>query len=145
MKTKSCGLQEISGCRYWGIGEVGSMKKLSCSVVLLMMVMLMASNEAAAFRCGTRLVSVGDSKYEVLWKCGEPTWVESWVEKRIQPYSVEPFSDGYRFYLPSPTFATVVYVNVEQWVYDQGRTQFTRVLTFENSRLARIEMGDYGH
>jgi hypothetical protein len=121
------------------------MRKFLCRVVLLSMVMIMAANEAAAFRCGTRLVSVGDSRYEVLWKCGEPSWVESWVEKRFQPYSDEPFSDGRRFYLPPSTLATVVYVNIEQWIYNQGRTHFTRILTFENSRLARIEMGDYGH
>jgi hypothetical protein len=36
-------------------------------------------------------------------------------------------------------------VTVEQWIYDLGRTQFTRILTFENNRLARIETGDYGH
>jgi len=121
------------------------MKKLLYCVASMIMVMVMATDNASAFRCGTRLVVVGDSKYEVLWKCGEPSWVESWLEKRIEPYSVEPFSDGQRFYIPNPTFATVVYVTVEQWVYDLGRTRFTRVLTFENNRLTRIESGDYGH
>jgi hypothetical protein len=121
------------------------MKKGPWRVVLLIIVMLMAADEGLAFRCGTRLVAVGDSKYEVLWKCGEPAWVESWVEKRLEPYSIEPFSDGHRFYLPNPTIAAVVYVMVEQWIYDLGRNHFTRTLTFENSRLARIETGDYGH
>ncbi len=98
------------------------MKKLIFVAVLFILVIAMASKEACAFRCGTRLVAVGDSKYEVLWKCGEPTWVESWVEKRIEPYTVEPFSDGQRFYLPNPTFATVVYVTIEQWLYGRGPT-----------------------
>jgi hypothetical protein len=125
------------------IREVGSMRKFLCLVVLLM-VMITAANEAAAFRCGTRLVSVGDSRYEVLWKCGEPSWVESWVEKRFEPYGAEPFAGGQQFYLPPSTLLTVAYVNVEQWIYNQGRTHFTRILTFENSRLARIETGGYG-
>jgi hypothetical protein len=121
------------------------MKKFPYRVAFVIMLMLIAADNASAFRCGTRLVSVGDSKYEILWKCGEPTWVESWLEKRIEPYSVDPFSTGQRFYITNPSFATIVYVTVEQWVYDRGRTQFTRVLTFENNRLVRIENGDYGH
>jgi hypothetical protein len=125
--------------------EIVSMKKSLYCVTFVIMAMVMSAAEASAFRCGTRLVSVGDSKYEVLRKCGEPAWVESWLEKRIEPYSVEPFAEGQRFYIPNPSFATVVYVTVEQWVYDRGRTQFTRVLTFENNRLTRIENGDYGH
>jgi hypothetical protein len=125
--------------------EVVAMKRLLYCVSFAIIVVGIAAAEASAFRCGTRLVSVGDSKYEVLRKCGEPAWVENWLEKRIEPYSVEPFSQGQRFYIPNPSFATVVYVTVEQWVYDRGRTQFTRVLTFENNRLTRIENGDYGH
>lgn len=121
------------------------MKKVVGGVIVLFLLGLVTVDESSAFRCGTRLVSVGDSRYDVLWKCGEPAWVESWVEKRIEPYSIEPFSDGHRFYLPNPSFATVVYVSVEQWIYDFGRTHFTRILTFENSRLTRIETGDYGH
>ncbi len=121
------------------------MKKLPCLVAVGIVVMLVVAADVSAFRCGTRLITTGNTKYEVLWKCGEPTWVESWVEKRIEPYAVEPFSDGHKFYLQNPTFATVVYVTVEQWIYNLGRTQFTRILTFENNRLARIETGDYGH
>jgi hypothetical protein len=121
------------------------MNKRSWGVVLFILVMVMAAEEGFAFRCGTRLVAVGDSKYEVLWKCGQPTWVDSWLEKRVEPYAIEPFSDGTRFYLPNPSLATIVYVTVEQWVYDLGRNHFVRTLTFENSRLARIETGDYGH
>ena len=121
------------------------MNKRSFRVFLLLVLMMTAANEAFAFRCGVRLVAVGDSKYEVLRKCGEPTSVESWLEKRIEPYSVEPFSDGQRFYLQNPTYATVVYVTVEQWLYDYGRNRFMRTLTFENNRLTRIETGSYGY
>jgi hypothetical protein len=121
------------------------MKRIPYYAAVVIVLMTIAVNDASAFRCGTRLVAVGDSKYEVLKKCGDPTWVETWLEKRIEPYSVEPFVEGQRFYIPNPSFATVVYVTVEQWIYDRGRTQFTRVLTFENNRLMKIENGDYGH
>jgi hypothetical protein len=33
-----------------------------------------------AFRCGTQLVSQGDTRAEVIQKCGEPTFVDSWEE-----------------------------------------------------------------
>ena len=124
---------------------VRSMKKLPYRVVLIIFVMLMVANEASAFRCGNRLVATGDSKYDVLWKCGDPAWVESWVENRVEPYSIQPFPDGRRLYLQNPTFAVVSFVAVEQWTYDFGPNQFIRVLFFENNRLMRIETGGYGH
>ena len=34
-----------------------------------------------ALRCGTRLVSSGDTKFEVLQKCGEPDFVDSWERR----------------------------------------------------------------
>jgi hypothetical protein len=121
------------------------MNRRSFGVFLLIVLLTVAVNEASAFRCGARLVAIGDSKYEVLKKCGEPASVESWLEKRVEPYSVEPFSDGQRFYVQNPTFATVVYIAVEQWLYDFGRNRFLITLLFENNRLTRIENGSYGY
>lgn len=100
---------------------------------------------AQAFRCGSRLVEIGDSKWDLLNRCGQPAWVEEWMEKRWQPYYSEPFSSGRRFYVSPPVFSEFVYVTVQQWFYNFGPTQFTRILTFENNRLTRIETGDYGN
>lgn len=112
---------------------------------LILVSFLLMNAEALAFRCGPRLVFIGDSKWDVLRKCGQPDDVEVWVEKRIEPYYSEPFSSGQRFYVPPSAFASVLYVTVQQWIYNLGPNQFIRILTFENNRLIRIDSGDYGY
>ena len=65
------------------------------------------------FRCGQKLVSVGDDKLTVYEKCGEPKFKD-----------VVSGSDERR---------------VEVWYYRRGIQQFTRVLTFVGTKLVRIE------
>ena len=43
---------------------------------LLAAVIILSPHASAAMRCGNDLVDVGDSKIEVLKKCGEPTLKE---------------------------------------------------------------------
>ncbi|RME32534.1 MAG: DUF2845 domain-containing protein [Gammaproteobacteria bacterium] len=69
---------------------------------------------ASSLRCGNLLVLVGDSKYRVLDRCGEPDHRE-----RISGDLERP---------------------VEEWVYHRGPQRFTRILTFEGSTLIRIEL-----
>ena len=80
--------------------------------------------------CSEQLVSVGDSKTDVLAKCGEPTLKDSHVEE-IR----EKLGDAER----------KVFVTVEDWTYNLGPTRFVRILTFRNSKLANIKTGGYGY
>jgi hypothetical protein len=63
--------------------------------------------------CGTHLVMPGDTKAEVLQRCGQPLSVE------IISGALEPA--------------------VEQWYYQPSRMQFARVLTFQGFILKRID------
>lgn len=66
-----------------------------------------------AMRCGSNLVVPGNTKYDVLRKCGEPDYIEvvsSAIERRT-----------------------------EEWYYDYGAASFPRVLTFEGYRLFSIK------
>ena len=65
------------------------------------------------FRCGQKLVSVGDDKLTVYEKCGEPKFKD-----RISGANER---------------------RVEVWYYRRGIQQFTRVLTFVGTKLVRIE------
>lgn len=72
-----------------------------------------------SLRCGSALVSRGDTRFEVLARCGEP-------DSRVL-VSGAVGAD-------SPL--------VEQWLYDGGSQRFARVLTFRGTRLLRIEVID---
>ncbi|MCG8435082.1 MAG: DUF2845 domain-containing protein [Gammaproteobacteria bacterium] len=68
-------------------------------------------------RCGTRLVSAGMTKLEVLKKCGDPEYREV----------VSPADDP----------------KVEVWSYKLGSKRFLYLLTFKGVRLVKIESEDY--
>jgi hypothetical protein len=82
-----------------------------------------AASEDSSYRCGQRLVVVGDHKIDVLGKCGAATLTDRWIEHE-----------------PAGALRTV-----DEWTYNRGPQQMIRVLLFVNGRLARIEVGDYGY
>ena len=49
------------------------MKNIYIRTAFLICVLLVAASPALALRCGNNIVDVGDTKIEVLSKCGEPT------------------------------------------------------------------------
>ena len=60
------------------------MKKLLLSIMLLSTPMWAQATVMESVRCGTDLVGVGDTKYEVEKQCGQPTSVEgnTWIYDR---------------------------------------------------------------
>jgi hypothetical protein len=103
---------------------------------------------ASTFRCGTQLVSEGDTRAEVIHKCGEPTFVDSWEEELIQRdfgvvQEYDPRTGRYEGY--RDPFLVKVQVKIELWTYNLGSTQFTRYLRFENGILKEITTGAKGY
>ena len=120
--------------------------KITWISTMMMVTLLLAATShvmASDFSCNSKIVTIGDYKYDVLRKCGEPSHVEVWEEVRIRrdlsPGLLETGIGLYRtpLYLPGP-------VTVEEWVYNLGSNRFIRYLRFENGRLAKITEGDYG-
>ena len=102
----------------------------------------MESHPAFAFRCEDKLVSRGDTKFEVLSKCGEPTWTEKRTVKRIETFYDDASPGNQRHRNPG---AIVVPVEVEEWTYNLGPGRLIQILTFENGRLVKVENGGYGY
>jgi hypothetical protein len=96
-------------------------------------------------RCGSRLVSIGDYRYDVLRKCGDPVNIETWKEVRIRRGLLLsfPITLEQELFPRSPLAKELV--TIEEWEYNFGVTQFVRYLRFENGRLRRITTGDYGY
>ncbi len=128
----------------------GSMKTLKIYRLILFFFIALAgglcmtAEPASAFRCGTRLVNVGDTSWEVLNKCGPPQQRDTWIEKRIERAYRMPDLDFERPEESRVPVGVVTYITVEEWMYNPGPSQFIRILRFENNRLVRIETGGYG-
>jgi hypothetical protein len=120
--------------------------KLALWIFLVVVLALPAADLfASEMRCGSRLVSVGDYKYDVLNKCGEPDHVEVREEVRSgrDLYVSGPVIPEGQVFRRSPSIS--YYVTIEEWHYNLGGNRFIRYLTFENGRLIKIATGDYGY
>ena len=119
-----------------------------CAFSLVTAFVLLGSvNVSFAFRCGTELVNEGDTKFEVSHKCGEPDYVESWEEERVQKdFGLRRDYDSHnrRYNWYREPFLVKEQVRIEEWTYNLGPTQFIRYLRFENGILTRISTGDKG-
>lgn len=87
-------------------------------LLILLLSCAAGSVQADSLRCGSQLVGVGDRSFEVLQKCGEPTF------RDLVGYSLSP-NERQEF-------------KVEEWVYGPDSGMLT-ILTFEGNRLRTIE------
>jgi hypothetical protein len=100
--------------------------------------LLAASPSFAAFRCGSHLVSEGDSRSEVAAKCGEPDDVVSLRSVFRRPMI---WDRGRPYYIGED----VIEVPVENWIYNLGPNKLMRQLKFEGGVLADIATLGYGY
>ena len=89
------------------------MKRLAF-LILVALLLMPAVALAENMRCGQRLIRVGDTKVDVIHRCGEPYFRQmiSGSDERA----------------------------VEQWFYIPSPTQFQRIVTFRGTRVVDIEI-----
>jgi hypothetical protein len=107
--------------------------------------------DADGMRCGNRLVSSGDSLYEVAQTCGDPDARENRVEYHTVRYSVPapcPVGAG----APPPPrggcrviVEKTVSVVIDEWTYDFGKNRFIQRVRFEQGKLVSVASDGYGH
>jgi hypothetical protein len=106
---------------------------------LLLAAVLLASSPAfAAFRCGSKIVTEGDTRSEVAVKCGEPT--EVLTQKSVFRRPVI-WSHGRPYFIGDD----FIEIPVETWIYNLGPNKLMRRLRFEGGMLAEIETLGYGY
>jgi hypothetical protein len=99
--------------------------KLKTGVFLFTIFFLVFSRQAFAFRCGTKLVDIGDRTHKVLYKCVEPDYKDAYQQiSPLYPYPAE---------------------QIDVWTYNLGSNQFMRELIFRNGILHRINKLGYGY
>jgi Protein of unknown function (DUF2845) len=86
---------------------------------------------ADSFSCEGGIVSTDDRSSDVLAKCGSPDFRDSHQEEVVQRLDDDTKQK--------------VYITVEEWTYNLGPNQFTRIVVLKNSRIAEIRTGSYGY
>lgn len=102
----------------------------------------------SSFRCGNKLVSLRDSRDEVINMCGEPTSIDSWVEERIKRdykthRNYDPRTGNEEVY--QEPLIVKIHVNIELWTYNLGSTRLIHNLKFENGIVRKITTGGKGY
>jgi len=108
---------------------------------------LLASNDAHAFRCGSKIVRDGMHEQQVIAICGEPT-TRRVVGRALRGYDIPIVSEplpglsgrrypGYGSYLQE--------VIITEYVYNFGPRKLMRKLLFEGGVLVEIETIGYGY
>jgi Protein of unknown function (DUF2845) len=92
---------------------------------------------ANAFRCGNRIVTEGDSRLDVLARCGRPSDI---VRSSLQRH----YRNFYRSY---PVYIGDGYEDlpVEYWTYNLGPNRLMQRLRFVDGTVVDIETLGYGY
>jgi hypothetical protein len=123
-------------------------KALTFIFFLIILIILTTAGPSFAFRCGTSVISVGDTKHRVLRYCSEPDYVDSWEEVRIlrnydSTLGFDPRTRPYGEY--REPILVKEYVTIDVWTYNRGASRLVRYLTFEKGILKEINTGDRGY
>lgn len=99
----------------------------SAAALLFVFSALPAYAADGAWRCGDRLVIVGDLTVDVRARCGEPMLVES--RTKLRKIRDERGREKSKM------------SNVEEWSYRKDERELLRTLLFEDGRLVSIHVG----
>lgn len=97
---------------------------------LALVIALFATSPVLAMRCGNNLIDIGDTKIEVLAKCGEPALKEEVGEDTTRQSDRRETRRELRY--------------VEKWTYNFGSTRFIYVLTIRDGKVIDISTEDRG-
>ena len=112
------------------------MSNVRLAVLVLSAMVLGTAGLAPALQCEGRLVSTGQSPWEVQVICGAPAQIEDSVEVILKP--------AYDLYGRVAGHVPVA-VPKSVWIYNFGPTRLIYVLTFREGKLVNIETEGYGH
>lgn len=89
------------------------------------------SHDADAFRCGSGMVTIGDSRSKVLAICGKPSSKEKVSAAKPGKKKKKQIERD----LPDFSKRRKYVAGIEKWIYNCGDDDFIYVLSFENGRL----------
>lgn len=99
-------------------------------VVLLALMAAGGVQASDTLNCGDGLIDRGAYRAEVSARCGDPFWVNEWVESHVIG--------------PDGPVETAEQLRISEWYLHRGPNRLMRRLTFHNGRLVDIETLGYG-
>jgi len=106
------------------------------SLLLAATLALPLGARADSLRCDGGIVSAGDSKLDLIGKCGAPALKEEQDVERTRAR----FAPGGQLAAGRSTLAAL-----ERWTYNFGPRQFVQVVTLEGGKVTAVERGSYGY
>jgi Protein of unknown function (DUF2845) len=125
----------------------GWILRCTCGLAVLASTSLVsAPARADGMNCGERLVTTGDTLYQVRSTCGDPDDARHRIEYRtVRVRGPGPcVEQNGRRRCETETEQTIEVV-IDEWVYDFGKNRFMEYLCFEQGKLVRVSEGSYGH
>ena len=111
--------------------------RIATAIATLLLACLATTARADAMRCGSKLVTFGDTRSAVRSLCGEPSDIQTRSILRRPTYNLHGrvvyFGDGY------------VEIPVEVWIYNLGPYKLMRQIRFVDGRVDEIETMGYGY
>ncbi len=108
---------------------------LARALALTLVAVSSAPARADSIRCAGGIVSTGDSKIDLLGKCGPPALTDARLAERSRSTLVGG----------TAAYGRRLVTAVETWTYDFGRTQFVQTVTLVKGKVASVERGGYGY
>jgi hypothetical protein len=93
---------------------------------------------AQSLSCGGRLSGVGDSRFSVVQKCGEPVAKEFVCVPRPQVIWIPPQVPG----APPQQVVTQQCVPMEDWTFYRGEGNFLAIVRFFNGAVESVRDGE---
>jgi hypothetical protein len=107
------------------------------AVLLLLLSMACSAVQVDSLQCGSTLVGTGDTRDQVMAKCGNP----SDIERSTAFVQAMAWVNG----VPVSAGNSLIEVPVELWLYNFGPSQLMRRVRFESGRVVLIETLGYGY
>ena len=103
------------------------MTRTSVSSLLAALCFAWPAAAADSIRCDGGTVSVGDTRIDLLARCGAPALQE------VEPAPPARFGDP------------AVAVPIERWTYNFGPQRFLQIVSLRGGRVIAVERGSYGY
>jgi len=121
---------------------------MSQKITVFFLLMFMF-NTALSLRCKNRVVSLDDSKMEVLQKCGKPILIEKWHEKtiiynQVTHANADIINNEMVENRVTESAGEIINTSIEEWTFNFSSHRLIVFLTFINGKLKKIEDGGKG-
>lgn len=109
---------------------------MACIAILL--ALIANTSSAESLRCGSKLANIGDTKADIIEKCGEPAMTDSYCEA-VAVNQAQGIQNGNNNIQNNITINTCE--NVDIWTYNPGSGKFMAHLYFSRGQLMVIRYG----